>query len=81
MVDDSLTLADLVLAVRVSFITQLGKHDLEATFPNLVKGLTEIQKLSEWKPIEKRMLDYVDTIKSKKNLEKNRQNIDATLGN
>merc|ERR1712212_198593 len=58
MVGDSMTLADLVLAVNPTMCTTIGQYDLESNFPNLAKGLKQIQKLPEWQKIENRMIGY-----------------------
>merc|ERR1712168_623999 len=66
MVGDSLTLADLVLAVNITMCTIIGQYDMKSNFPNLLKGLTEIQKLPEWAPIDKRMMEYIASMMAKK---------------
>ena len=38
MVGDSLTLADLALAVNITMCIAIGQYDVESNFPNLVKG-------------------------------------------
>ena len=59
MVGDSLTLADIVLAVNITMCTTVGQYDMKAKFPNLLKGLAEIEKLPEWQSIDKRMMEYI----------------------
>ena len=66
MVGDSLTLADLVLAVNLTMVTTIGQYDLGAKFPNLVKGLNEIEKLPEWQSVNNRMVEYIKAMMAKK---------------
>ena len=66
MVGDSLTLADLVLAVNITMATTIGQYDMGAKFPNLVKGLKEIEKLPEWQKVNNRMIDYIKAMMAKK---------------
>ena len=70
MVGDSLTLADLVLAVNITMATTIGQYDMDAKFPNLVKGLKEIEKLPEWQKVNNRMIDYIKAMMAKKAAEK-----------
>merc|ERR1711915_521172 len=65
MVGDSLTLADLALAVNITMCISIGQYDIESKFPNLVKGLKEIQKLPEWNKIETRMNAFIKALMAK----------------
>ena len=65
MVGDSLTLADLVLAVNLTMVTIIGQYDMGAKFPNLVKGLNEIEKLPKWQSVNNRMIEYIKAMMAK----------------
>ena len=65
LVGDSLTLADLVLAVNITMATTIGQYDMAAKFPNLVKGLKEIEKLPAWQSVNNRMIEYIKAMMAK----------------
>ena len=70
LVGDSLTLADLVLAVNLTMVTIVGQYDMKSKFPNLMKGLNEIQKLSEFQSVNNRMIEYIQTMMAQKAAQK-----------
>ena len=47
-------------------VTTIGQYDMGAKFPNLVKGLKEIEKLPEWQKINNRMIEYIKAMMAKK---------------
>ena len=48
MYGDSVTLADLELAIRISMAICIGQYDVESNYPALMKGYNEIMKIPEW---------------------------------
>ena len=52
-----MTLADIVLAVNITMCTVIGEYDMATKYPNLLKGLTECQKLKQWQDVDKKMMD------------------------
>ena len=59
LVGDSLTLADLVLAVNITMCTVIGEYDMATNYPNILKCLSECQKLPEWQAVDKKMMDMM----------------------
>ena len=59
LVGDSLTLADLVLAVNITMCTVIGEYDMATNYPNILKCLTECQKLPQWQAVDKKMMDMM----------------------
>ena len=50
--------------------TTIGQYDMAAKFPNLVKGLKEIEKLPAWQSVNNRMIEYIKAMMAKKAAEK-----------
>ena len=59
LVGDGLTLADLVLAVNITMCTVIGEYDMATNYPNILKCLTECQKLPQWQAVDKKMMDMM----------------------
>lgn len=57
MYGDSVTLADLELAIRISMALYIGEYDVEANYPALMKGYNEIMKMPEWASVHTKMMD------------------------
>ena len=60
LVGDSITLADIVLAVNLSMAIIVGEYDVQAKYPELMKGYNQVNKMTQWQRVEKIMIEYLN---------------------
>ena len=56
------SLADLELACRLSMAIHVGGYDVEAKFPEIMKGYNKIKEMPAWQKVHAKMLEFIETL-------------------
>merc|ERR1712141_479250 len=66
LVDDTMTMADILLALFITMCTVIGQYPIDEKYPALSKGLKEIEKMDEWKTVNTKMMTIIAEMAKKK---------------